>query len=64
MKYRKVVASLLVALISSLISCRQGIYCNNLANCVTEIFQVDMSSMMVGRQIKPWTHSRKIVVFM
>ena len=27
---------------------RQGIYCNNLANWVTEIFAVDMTSMMVG----------------
>ena len=41
---------------------RQGIYCNNLANWVTEIFEVDMTSMMVGRQFKPWAHSRKFVV--
>ena len=41
---------------------RQGIYCNNLANWVTEIFEVDITSMMVGRQFKPWAHSRKFVV--
>ena len=41
---------------------RQGIYCNNLANWVTEIFEVGMTSMMVGRQFKPWAHSRKLVV--
>ena len=41
---------------------RQGIYCNNLANWETEIFEVDLTSMMVGRQFKPWAHSQKFVV--
>ena len=40
----------------------QGSYCNNLENWVTEIFEVDMTSMMVGRQFKPWAHSRKFFV--